>query len=80
MNNPTKNLLDYLSIGNVYLPEDTFNLNGENPTTNTQTTYAKTEEVNNILNSQIIEPTSQDQNNSLEQQVVQPNTNQTEVL
>lgn len=29
LHNPTKNLLDYLAIGNVILPEDTFGLHGE---------------------------------------------------
>ena len=29
IHNPTKNLLDYLAIGNVMLPEDTFGLHGE---------------------------------------------------
>lgn len=29
LHNPTKNLLDYLAIGNVMLPEDTFGLHGE---------------------------------------------------
>ena len=50
MNNPTKHLLDYLSIGNVYLPEDTFNLNGGNPEADNPSNFNKTEEVNNMLN------------------------------
>ena len=29
LHNPSKNLLDYLAIGNVMLPEDTFGLHGE---------------------------------------------------
>ena len=35
LKNPTKNLLDYLSIGNVFLPVDTFRLNNQNPNGNT---------------------------------------------
>ena len=52
MNNPTRQLLDYLSIGNVYLPEDTFNLNGENPEADQHTDLTKTNEVNNMLNGE----------------------------
>ena len=35
LNNPTKHLIDYLSVGNVFLPEDTFGLNN-NPETSQQ--------------------------------------------
>ncbi len=53
MHNPTKHLLDYLSIGNVFLPEDTFGLNQENVEDNKN--YVKTQEVNEMLNnSQVI--------------------------
>ncbi len=51
MNNPTRQLLDYLSIGNIYLPEDTFNLHGENPEADNPSSFAKTAEVNDMLNS-----------------------------
>ncbi len=51
MNNPTKQLLDYLSIGNVYLPEDTFNLHGENPDADKPSSLEKTAEVNDMLNN-----------------------------
>ncbi len=51
MNNPTKQLLDYLSIGNIYLPEDTFNLHGENPEADMSSNLSKTAEVNDMLNN-----------------------------
>ena len=51
MNNPTRQLLDYLSIGNVYLPEDTFNLHGENPDADKPSNLEKTAEVNDMLNN-----------------------------
>ena len=73
MNNPTKHLLDYLSIGNVYLPEDTFNLHGENPDADIQTDLSKTSEVNDMLNNpeQQVEQTPT---------VEEPSTSVTEVV
>ena len=53
MNNPTKKLLDYLSIGNVFLPEDTFNLMGEQEESTINP--VKTEEVKNALNENVLE-------------------------
>ena len=73
MNNPTKHLLDYLSIGNVYLPEDTFNLNGTQE--NEEVNFSKTNEVNNTLNNDI----NTDGNNS-SNNIVPPLEPITEVL
>ena len=85
MKNPTHYLLDYLSIGNVYLDEDTFGLEKEN--SNDVVGTAKTEAVNQMLNPNInyeqsninvqpqnvnVEQTSQTNINSLNQSNIIP--------
>lgn len=85
MKNPTHYLLDYLSIGNVYLDEDTFGLEKEN--SNDVVGTAKTEAVNQMLNPNVnyeqsninvqpqnvnVEQTSQTNINSLNQSNIIP--------
>ena len=75
MNNPTKHLLDYLAIGNIYLHEDTFNLHGENPDADKPSELTKTAEVNSMLNESTGENSQQSQQaqvNETPQVEVQP--------
>ena len=86
MNNPTKHLLDYLAIGNIYLHEDTFNLHGENPDADKPSELTKTAEVNSMLNESTGDNSQQNQQvqvNETPQVEVQPQivveTNQPQV-
>ncbi len=76
MNNPTKKLLDYLSIGNVFLPEDTFNLMGEQEESTINP--VKTEEVKNALNENVLEVNELVKN--INQQETQPMETQNVVV
>ena len=76
MNNPTKKLLDYLSIGNVFLPEDTFNLMGEQEESTLNP--VKTEEVKNALNENVLEVNEAVKN--INQQETQPMETQNVVV
>ena len=76
MNNPTKKLLDYLSIGNVFLPEDTFNLMGEQEESTINP--VKTEEVKNALNENVLEVNEPVKN--INQQETQPMETQNVVV
>ncbi len=87
MNNPTKHLLDYLAIGNIYLHEDTFNLHGENPDADKPSELTKTAEVNSMLNEDASDNSQQNQQvqvNETPQVEVQPQivveTNQPQVV